>query len=155
MTEDMVRIGVISDTHGHLPQGLAEVFGSVARIIHAGDIDHPQVLDALRKLAPLTAVRGNMDGGGWAERLPRGEMVQVGGIYIYVLHIFERLDIDPIAAGVHVVISGHSHHPQNEQRDGVLYFNPGSACFPRHGSPASVGLLEIASGQIQGRIIPI
>jgi putative phosphoesterase len=155
MTKRIIRVGVLSDTHGHLPDGLAAAFGSVERIIHAGDIDQPQILDGLRAIAPLTAVRGNMDAGAWAERLPRFDMIQEGAICIYALHILERLDIDPIAAGVGVVVSGHSHQPHHEVQDGILYFNPGSACFPRHGSPASVGVLEIRGKAVEGRIIPL
>jgi putative phosphoesterase len=147
------KIGVISDTHGHLPKGLADAFRGVKRIVHAGDIDHPRVLDQLRKIAPVTAVRGNMDGGAWAERLPSGDYFQVNGLALYVQHILERLDIDPQAASVSAVISGHTHEPLNDIRAGVLYFNPGSACFPRHGNPPSVGILEIGGGKIQGRII--
>lgn len=146
------RIGVISDTHGYLPKGVVDAFDRVERIIHAGDIDHPQVLDQLRGIAPVTAVRGNMDSGAWAERLPRYDMIQVGGIHLYVLHIVERLDIDPASAGVRVVITGHSHRPMNEEQGGVLFFNPGSACFPRHGTPPSVGIIEIANSHVQGRI---
>jgi putative phosphoesterase len=152
MTEPLIRIGVISDTHGYLPEGVADVFNRVERIIHAGDIDHPQVLDQLRKIAPVNAVRGNMDSGAWAQRLPAYDMIQVGGMHLYVLHIVERLDIDPASAGVRVVITGHSHQPMNEDQGGVLFFNPGSACFPRLGAPPSVGILEIANGRVQGRI---
>jgi uncharacterized protein len=150
--EPPIRVGVISDTHGYLPEGVADAFDRVERIIHAGDIDHPQVLDQLREIAPVTAVRGNMDSGAWAERLPRFDMIEMGGIRLYVLHIVERLDIDPASAGVHVVINGHSHQPMNEVQGGVLFFNPGSAGFPRRGAPASVGILEIANGHVQGRI---
>ncbi|MEJ2640310.1 MAG: metallophosphoesterase family protein [Desulfosarcinaceae bacterium] len=147
-----IRVGVISDTHGHLPGGVADAFDGMVRIIHAGDIDHPQVLDELRRIAPVTAVRGNMDGGAWAERLPGSDMIQVGGVYLYVLHIVERLDIDPASAGVHVVINGHSHRPMNEVRDGVLFFNPGSACYPRNGMPPSVGILDICGDRVHGHI---
>jgi putative phosphoesterase len=155
MTNKIFRIGVLSDTHGHLPDGLAAAFGIVERIVHAGDIDHPRVLDALGKIAPVRAVRGNMDGGAWAERLPRSDIFQVDGLTLYALHILQRLDIEPQAAGVRAVISGHTHESLNETRGGVLYFNPGSACFPRRGNPASVGVLEIGGRQIQGRIIPL
>jgi uncharacterized protein len=152
MTEPPIRVGVISDTHGYLPEGVVAAFDGVERIIHAGDIDHPQVLDLLGKLAPVTAVRGNMDSGAWAERLPSHDMIQVGSIHLYVLHIMERLDIDPASAGVRVIISGHSHQPVNQVQGGVLFFNPGSACFPRHGAPPSVGILEIANGHVHGHI---
>ena len=94
--EPPIRVGVISDTHGYLPEGVADAFDRVERIIHAGDIDHPRVLDQLREIAPVTAVRGNMDSGAWAERLPRFDMIEMGGIRLYVLHIVERLDIDPV-----------------------------------------------------------
>jgi uncharacterized protein len=153
---DPIRIGVISDTHGHLPDGVATVFDQVKRIIHAGDIDHPRILDQLGQIAPVTAVRGNMDGGSWAERLPRFDMIQVNGIYLYVLHRVEHLDIDPAAAGVGVVIGGHTHQPANETANGVLFFNPGSACFPRRGTLPSVGILEIGGGdQVHGHILAL
>ncbi len=155
MIDAQIRIGVISDTHGQLPPGVPHAFERVDRIIHAGDIDHPLVLDALREIAPVTAVRGNMDGGSWARRLPRGDMLQVGGVTLYVQHIVERLEIDPIAAGVRVIISGHSHQPLNEWRDGILFFNPGSAAFPRYGSLPSVGELTIDGGNVSARIISI
>lgn len=153
MIKAPIRVGVISDTHGHLPADLETTFGPVARIVHAGDIDHPSVLDELRKIAPVTAVRGNMDGGSWAQRLPRDDIFQVGEITLYALHILDRMDIDPVAARVGAVISGHTHQPLNEERGGILYFNPGSACFPRYGSPASVGVLEINRGRVEGRVI--
>jgi putative phosphoesterase len=155
MTESTIRIGVISDTHGHMPADLGTAFGPVERIVHAGDIDHPSVLDELRKIAPVTAVRGNMDGGSWAERLPRGDMFQVGAVTLYALHILGRMDIDPVAARVGAVICGHTHQPLNEERGGILYFNPGSACFPRYGSPASVGVLEIDAERVRGRLIEL
>jgi putative phosphoesterase len=153
MKDIVTKIGVISDTHGYLPKGVTTAFRGVQRIVHAGDIDHPRVLDHLRKLAPVTAVRGNMDGGAWARRLPSGDYFQVNGLALYVQHILERLDIDPQAAGVSAIISGHTHEPLNDIRGGILYFNPGSACFPRHGSPPSVGILEIGEGKIKGRIV--
>jgi len=143
---------VISDTHGHLPEEVAAAFGRVARIVHAGDIDHPSVLDRLREIAPVTAVRGNMDHGSWAERLPGSDMIQIGGMHLYVLHMVERIDIDPLAAGVRVVVCGHTHQPMNSEQGGVLFFNPGSACFPRHGAPPTVGILEIAEDQVRGSI---
>ncbi len=155
MTEAPIRVGVISDTHGHMPADLETAFGPVESIVHAGDIDHPSVLDELRKIAPVRAVRGNMDGGSWAQRLPSADMFKVGEITLYALHILDRMDIDPVAARVGAVISGHTHQPFNEDRGGILYFNPGSASFPRHGSPASVGILEINGGRVHGRLIAL
>jgi uncharacterized protein len=123
----MRPIGVISDTHGLLrPQAVAALQGS-ALIIHAGDVGDPNILDELRKIAPVVAVRGNVDHGAWAVRLPQSEMVEHDGVRLYVLHILEDLDLDPATAGFHAVITGHTHRPKMETRDGVLYFNPGSA----------------------------
>ena len=121
------RVGLISDTHGLArPEALAALRGS-DYIVHAGDIGDPVVLDELRTIAPVTAVRGNNDRGAWAERLRETEVLPVDGTLIYVIHNIAELDLDPVAAGFHVVVAGHSHRPGEERRDGVLYVNPGSA----------------------------
>src|SRR5437016_8631846 len=120
-------IGVISDTHGLLrPQAVAALRGSEL-IIHAGDIGSPDILAELREIAPMVAVRGNVDRGAWAARLPQIELVERDGVRLYVLHILDDVDLDPPMAGIHAVISGHTHQPKMETRDGVLYFNQGSA----------------------------
>jgi putative phosphoesterase len=124
---------VIADTHGLLrPEALAALQGS-QHIIHAGDVGGDEILKNLATIAPVTAIRGNVDKDAWASRLPETEVVEVGGISIYVLHDLAKLDLKPEASGFKVVISGHSHTPKQETRNGVLYFNPGSA-GPEHGN---------------------
>ena len=138
-----LRIGLVSDTHGLLrPEASAFLAGS-DHIVHAGDICDPRILDALRALAPLTAVRGNNDHGAWAERLRGSESLQLGGIMLHVLHDLAALAIDPAAAGVQVVVSGHSHQPRVSRRDGVLYVNPGSAGPRRFRLPIAAAELRI------------
>ena len=133
-----ILIGVISDTHGLLrAEALAALRGS-EHIIHAGDVGAPEILDELSATAPVTAVRGNVDKGAWARKLPETEVVELGGISVYVLHDLAQLDLKPEAAGFKVVISGHSHVPKQETREGVLYFNPGSAGPRRFTLPVRV-----------------
>ncbi len=147
-----VRVGVISDTHGLLrPQALAALRGA-AHLVHAGDIGKPEVLRTLRAVAPLTAVRGNNDRDAWARAIPEADSVRVGGVAIYVLHDLKTLGLDPAAAGFGVVVSGHSHRPRIEERDGVLYLNPGSAGPRRFRLPVSVALLEVGAGRVRARI---
>ena len=147
------NIGVISDTHGLLrPPALAALRGS-ALIIHAGDVGRPDVLDGLRKVAPVCAVRGNVDKGPWADRLPTTEVIEREHRWLYVLHNLDELDLDPVAAGFDVVISGHSHQPKLELKLGVLYFNPGSAGPRRFNLPISVGRLTLSGGKLRGKII--
>jgi len=150
-----VRVGVVSDTHGLVrPEALRALRGS-QRIVHAGDVGGPEVLAALRKIAPVTAVRGNNDRGAWARALPAARVVRIGGARIYLLHDLHALDIDPAAAGFQVVIAGHSHQPRMERKGGVLYFNPGSAGPRRFSLPLSVGRLFIRDGRVRGRIVPL
>jgi putative phosphoesterase len=149
----MGHIGVISDTHGLLrPQAVAALQGS-ALIIHAGDVGRPEILDELRRIAPVVAVRGNVDTGVWPGRLPQSEMVEHEGMRLYVLHILEELDLDPPTARFHAVITGHTHRPKTETRDGVLYFNPGSAGPRRFDLPVSVGRLSVADGKLRGELV--
>ena len=124
-------------------------------IIHAGDVGDPEILKELSALAPFTAVRGNIDKDAWARKLPETEVVELGGVSIYILHDLLALDLKPEAAGLRVVISGHSHIPKQETRNGVLYFNPGSAGPRRFKLPISVGKLMIENGNIHGEIIKI
>lgn len=139
----MTRIGLISDTHGLLrPEALAFLAGC-DHIVHGGDIGGPDILDHLRALAPLTVVRGNNDVAAWAQALPGTARVELGGIVLYALHDIKALDIDPAAAGVRVVVSGHSHKPASSERGGVLYVNPGSAGPRRFTLPISVGELRV------------
>jgi len=149
----MGPIGVISDTHGLLrPQAVAALQGS-ALIIHAGDVGSPEILDEVRRIAPVVAVRGNVDRDGWAVRLPHSEIVEHDGIRLYVVHILEDLDLDAPTAGFHAVITGHTHRPKIETKDGVLYFNPGSAGPRRFDLPVSVGRLSIVDGKLHGEIV--
>ena len=150
-----MRIALISDTHGLLrPEALAALQGC-AQIIHAGDIGKPQVLDGLRAIAPLEAIRGNIDTADWALELPERLDLRIGGLTLHVLHDLKQLDIDPIAAGIDVVIAGHSHKPKVEQRDGVLYINPGSAGPRRFSLPISLALLELNDGDAQVELISL
>jgi putative phosphoesterase len=151
----MAVIGVISDTHGLLrPEALKALRGSEF-IIHAGDIGDPSILDALREVAPVTAVRGNVDGAAWGRKLPATNVLEVGGISIYILHSLLELDLKPEAAGFNVVISGHSHVPKQNVRNGVLYFNPGSAGPQRFQLPVSVGRLVVREGKVSAEIVEL
>jgi len=152
-TKNPIIIGVISDTHGLLrPEALKALRGS-QHIIHAGDVGTMEILEELSAIAPLTAVRGNVDKGAWALKLPETDVLEVGGISIYVLHDVTKLDLKPKAAGFAVVVSGHSHVPKQETRDGVLYFNPGSAGPRRFKLPVSVGRLIVENGKVRGEPI--
>ena len=122
-------------------------------IIHAGDVGSPEILEKLSAIAPLTVVRGNVDKGAWSRRLPETEVLELGGISIYVLHDLTRLDLKPKAAGFGAVVSGHSHAPKQEMRDGVLYFNPGSAGPRRFKLPVSVGRLVLGDGGVRGELL--
>jgi putative phosphoesterase len=148
-------IGVISDTHGLLrPEAVAAVADSDL-IIHAGDVGDPAILDRLNAIAPVTAVRGNVDTGTWARKLPQTNVLEVEGCTIYVLHILDQLDLKPEAAGFSAVIYGHSHKPHQETKNGVLYFNPGSAGPRRFNLPISVGRLSLQSGRILAKLIEL
>ena len=150
-----ILIGVISDTHGLLrPEALEALRGS-EHIIHAGDIGDSEILDRLATIAPLTAIRGNVDNAAWARRLPETEVVELGGISIYVLHDLAKIDLKPEAAGFQVVVSGHSHSPKQETRSGVLYFNPGSAGPRRFKLPICVGKLFVEGKRVRGEIVNI
>jgi putative phosphoesterase len=148
-------VGIISDTHGLMrPEALAALCG-VDRIVHAGDIGDPAVLAALGELAPVTAVRGNNDHGPWARAIPLTQVVDAAGALIYVVHDVGDLDVDPAAGGFAAVIAGHSHRPRNELRDGVLWFNPGSAGPRRFTLPIALGRLTIEGGRARGEIITL
>ena len=148
-----MRIGVISDTHGLLrPEAIAALSGS-DRILHAGDVGDPEIIDRLRELAPVTAVRGNVDRDPWAAALPETELVEVVGVSIYMLHDLAQLNLKPEPAGFRVVIYGHSHRPKVEEKNGVLYFNPGSAGPRRFQLPVSLGRLEMEKGKVRGEIV--
>ena len=146
---------MISDTHGLVrPEALAALAG-VERIVHAGDIGDQAVLDALARVAPVTAVRGNNDRGRWAAEIPETEVVEVGGVSLYLLHDLHELDLEPRAAGFAAVISGHSHQPRLEEKDGVLYLNPGSAGPRRFKLPISLARLRIARGRVNAELVTL
>ena len=150
----MIRVGLISDTHGLLrPEALAFLEGS-DHIVHGGDICDAGVLEALSALAPVTAVRGNNDDGSWASRLRETELFQVGEIFIYAIHDLAHLDRAG-AAGVQVVVSGHSHKPSVERRVGILYVNPGSAGPRRFKLPVSIGELTVTGRSVSARIVEL
>ena len=148
-------IGVISDTHGLLRPAVIAAFQGVERIIHAGDIDTPGVLQALRTLAPVTAVRGNVDRGPWARELPTTAALTIEQVSVYVLHNLHDLDLVPEAAGFRVVVSGHSHRPAIRERNGVLYVNPGSAGPRRFRAAVSVALLDVQDTLVNVRLMPL
>jgi len=148
-------IGVISDTHGLLRPAALGALRGAEHIIHAGDVGTPEILEQLAAIAPLTAVRGNVDKGAWARKLPETEAVEIAGISIYVLHDIAQLDLKPKAAGFDVVIYGHSHVPKQETRNGVLYFNPGSAGPRRFRLPVTVGRLVLEQGKVRAEIVAI
>ena len=151
----MPRIGLISDTHGLLrPEAVTFLRGS-DRIVHAGDIGSPHVLTELSALAQVTAVRGNIDKGPWAEAIADTEIVQVDDVFIYVIHDVAELDLDPVAAGFHVVVSGHSHRPSVRERDGVLYVNPGSSGPRRFNLPVAVAELEVDGRSVQAKLVEL
>jgi putative phosphoesterase len=150
-----MRVGIISDTHGLLRPEAVELLRGSAHIIHAGDIGSPEIIPALERIAPVTAIRGNIDTQQWARRFAETEVVELEGFHIYVIHDANALDLNPRAAGFAAVISGHSHQPKQETKDGVLYFNPGSAGPRRFKLPVSVGRLVTADGKMSGEILEI
>ncbi len=144
----MQRIGLISDTHGLLRPGALAALQGCDHILHAGDIGPEGILDTLRALAPLTAVRGNNDTADWARALPHSTTLEAGGLRIHVLHDLAELAIDPAAEGVRVVVSGHSHKPAVAERGGVLYVNPGSAGPRRFRLPIALAQLHLDHGRV-------
>lgn len=155
ITNDELRVGLVSDTHGLLrPEARAFLIGC-DYIVHGGDVGGPAILEELAVMAPLIAVRGNNDKEPWAASLRETELIRVGNVFVYVIHNLEELDIDPGAAGVRIVISGHSHKPMLEERDGILYINPGS-CGPRRFKlPVSVGEIMVSGSTVKARIVDL
>ncbi len=149
------KIGIISDTHGLIRQSIVKTFKDVDLIVHAGDVGKPEVLETLRAIARVYPVRGNVDGGKWTDKLPETELVKVGQVYLYVLHDLNALDLDLTAAGVNAVISGHSHVPKIEKRNGVLFLNPGSAGARQSNYPASIAFLYINGVSIDAEIVEL
>src|SRR5438552_9477702 len=143
MTNSMTRIGLISDTHGLLRKEAVEALRGSELILHAGDVGKPEILEALKKIAPVVAVRGNADIEPWALALPETAVAGAGGVLIYVLHDVNALDLNPAAAGFHIVVSGHSHKPGKTERNSVLYINPGSAGPRRFQLPVTLARLNL------------
>ena len=154
-SKDNYLVGIISDTHGRLPHSVAAAFNGVDLIIHAGDIGEPEILKALDEIAPTIAVRGNMDYGRWAHPLAAIESIEFNQTHIVVLHDVYRLESGPNIVAPNVVISGHTHRPLQEENKGVLYINPGSAGYPKHGQPATVALLQINGHTLEARHIEL
>jgi uncharacterized protein len=148
-------IGLISDTHGLIRPEALDALRNSDLIIHCGDIGDPAVLEALRTIAPVRAIRGNNDKGPWACSLPSYEVVEVGGHSIYILHNLSELNLDPDAAGFTAVVSGHSHKPMIEKRGKIFFVNPGSAGPRRFSLPVTVATLSVGSGRCEGRIVQL
>jgi uncharacterized protein len=143
IANQLTSIGLISDTHGLLRKEAVEALRGSELIIHAGDVGKPEILEELRKIAPVIAVRGNVDKGPWAQALPETAVAEAGAVMIYVLHDMNALDLNPTAAGFQVVVSGHSHKPAKTEHNGVLYINPGSAGPRRFQLPVTVARLKL------------
>lgn len=142
MANVVKSVGLISDTHGLLRKEAVEALRGSELILHAGDVGKPEILEELGKIAPVVAVRGNVDKGGWAEALPETAVAEAGSVLFYVLHDLNALDLNP-AAGFQIVVSGHSHKPRKTEHEGVLYINPGSAGPRRFRLPVTVALLKV------------
>lgn len=150
-----MKIGVIADTHGLLRSQAVAALAGVEHILHAGDVGDISILDELRKIAPVTAIRGNIDQGAFFRHLPETEAVELGGKLFYLIHNLKELDLNPAAAGMAAVISGHSHKPAVEWKQEVLYLNPGSAGPRRFSLPISIGLLDTAAENMRPKIIEL
>jgi uncharacterized protein len=148
-------IGVISDTHGLLRTRAVAALRGSDYIIHAGDVGDPEILDKLNEIAPVTAVRGNMDRGDWARTIPETNVLEVQGLSIYVLHVLQNIDLKPESAEFAAVVYGHSHIPKQEIKHGVLYFNPGSAGPKRFRLPVTVGVITAKNGTLHGKIVEL
>jgi putative phosphoesterase len=155
MTAKPVTLGVISDTHGLLRPEAVEALRGSDRILHAGDIGSSEVLEALAKIARVTAVRGNVDTKSWARALAETEVVEFGGVSVYMVHDRGQLDLKPGSAGFRVVVYGHSHQPKIEEKNGVLYFNPGSAGPRRFKLAVSIGRLKIKAGKVEAELVEL
>jgi len=150
-----ITAGIVSDTHGLVRPGLIKTFANVDLILHAGDVGTEDAMDTLKKIAPVAAVRGNMDGGVFGRSLPQAELLEIGGISIYMLHDLWHLDLDPKAAGCKLVIHGHTHQPSMKEDNEVLYLNPGSAGPVRYDYPISAALLTIAGSEYKVKMVEL
>jgi putative phosphoesterase len=150
-----LTVGLISDTHGLLRPGAVDALCGSDFIVHAGDIGDARILAQLSRLAPVTAVRGNIDRGAWASSLPETAVLRVGDAVIFVIHNVAELDLDPAAAGFQAVVSGHSHQPGWREKDGVLFVNPGSAGPRRFALPIALGRLRVAGGRVTAELFEL
>lgn len=150
-----MKIGVISDTHGLLRPVVAPALAGVERIFHLGDVGDASILKALKQIAPVTAVRGNVDNNGPCSRLPETDVLLIEGHYIYMLHDVGTLHLDPAAAKFSAVLYGHSHKPLIEKRKGVLYFNPGSCGPRRFNLPVTIGFLTVEESGVTAQLIDL
>jgi putative phosphoesterase len=150
-----MRVGVVADTHGLVRPQVLKALSGCEHILHAGDIGSPDVIERLREVAPVTAIRGNVDRGVWADEFPHTDMMQLGRYWIYLLHDRNTIDLDPAAAGVNIVISGHSHKPGIENHEGVLYINPGSVGPRRFTLPTAFAILEVTPESAQARLVEL
>ena len=148
-------IGVISDTNGYVAPAVLKAFADADLILHAGDIGEPDVLKALKNIAPLVAVRGNMDFGKWASCLPQEDTVEIGGICIHVIHDVQRLRTGEMSSAVSAIVFGHSHRRLTRETEGIYYLNPGSASYPKYGESASVALLHLRNGKLDTEFISL
>ena len=146
--------GIISDTHGLLRPEALKALQGVDRILHGGDVGNAEVLEALREIAPVVAVRGNNDNGSWADDLPQWEVAELEGVFVYMIHNLQEMDISP-SGSFQVVVSGHSHKPSVEERRGVLYVNPGSAGPRRFDLPITIALLRVTGDQATAEILEL
>ena len=153
--EPPLQIGIISDTHGLLRPEAVEAFAGVDHILHAGDVGDIAILETLRSIAPVTAIRGNVDVSGACARLPATEVVELGGCLFYLLHAIQDLDVVPAAAGISAIVYGHSHRAEVQERDGVVYVNPGSAGPKRFQLPVTMARAVVADRQIRVRIVSL
>jgi putative phosphoesterase len=150
-----ITVGIISDTHGLMRPEATDALRGSDLIIHAGDVGNPAIIDQLRAIAPTFVVRGNIDNGDWAASLPTTELVEVGGLFFYVLHEISQLDLDPAVAGFAAVVFGHSHVPSMETREGVLFLNPGSAGPRRFKLPVAVARVIVSNGKARPKIVQL
>jgi uncharacterized protein len=150
-----MRLGIISDTHGLLRPEAVNALQGVNLIVHAGDVGDPEILAKLKTIAPVFAVRGNVDTQAWARELPETTVVEAAGASLYVLHNLQQLDLKPEVSGFHAVISGHTHEPKQYDRNGVLYLNPGSAGPRRFHLPVTLAILELSQKPLQAKILPL
>lgn len=150
-----MRVGLISDTHGLLRPEALDFLAGCDHIVHGGDIGNADILARLGEIAPLTVVRGNNDTGSWARTIPGTALLQLGSVTLYAVHDIKEIDIDPVAAGVRIVVSGHSHRPSSAERGGVLYINPGSAGRRRFSLPISAAEVIVDGGAVSSRIVTL